>query len=77
MHLSPSRPYWLTLTMRDAIPATHALAPAEFATIRSNYPIFEPWSLPAPRLLRWDYGILIDLTVPGLSYLRHVLSTDD
>jgi len=26
--------YWLTLTVRDAIPATHALAPAEFATIR-------------------------------------------
>src|SRR5207237_3532336 len=26
--------YWLTLTVRDTIPATHALAPAEFATIR-------------------------------------------
>jgi hypothetical protein len=26
--------YWLTLTVRDAIPVTHALAPAEFATIR-------------------------------------------
>src|SRR5712664_427025 len=26
--------YWLILTVRDAIPATHALAPAEFATIR-------------------------------------------
>src|SRR6266436_3455194 len=26
--------YWLMLTVRDAIPATHALAPAEFATIR-------------------------------------------
>jgi hypothetical protein len=26
--------YWLTLTVRDAIPAAHALALAEFATIR-------------------------------------------
>ncbi len=26
--------YWLILTMRDTIPATHALATAEFATIR-------------------------------------------
>jgi len=26
--------YWLILTVRDAIPATHALAAAEFATIR-------------------------------------------
>ena len=26
--------YWLILTMRDAIPATHALATAEFTTIR-------------------------------------------
>src|ERR1700736_5196647 len=26
--------YWLTLTVRDAIPATHALATAEFNTIR-------------------------------------------
>jgi len=26
--------YWLILTVRDAIPATHALATAEFATIR-------------------------------------------
>src|SRR6202011_778439 len=26
--------YWLTLAVRDTIPATHALAPAEFTTIR-------------------------------------------
>jgi Transposase DDE domain group 1 len=26
--------YWLILTMRDAFPRTHALATAEFATIR-------------------------------------------
>ncbi len=26
--------YWLMLSMRDAIPNTHALARAEFATIR-------------------------------------------
>jgi hypothetical protein len=26
--------YWLSLTMRDAIPATHSLATAEFTTIR-------------------------------------------
>jgi hypothetical protein len=26
--------YWLMLTMRDAIPKAHALAKAEFATIR-------------------------------------------
>lgn len=26
--------YWLMLTVRDAIPKTHALAKAEFATIR-------------------------------------------
>lgn len=26
--------YWLMLTIRDAIPKTHALACAEFATIR-------------------------------------------
>src|SRR5439155_1613774 len=26
--------YWLTLTVRDTIPASHALSPAEFATIR-------------------------------------------
>src|SRR5256885_14326634 len=26
--------YWLILTMRDAIPATHALATAKFTTIR-------------------------------------------
>jgi Transposase DDE domain group 1 len=28
--------YWLTLTMRDAIPATHVLATAEFTTIHSR-----------------------------------------
>lgn len=28
--------YWLMLTVRDAVPATHALARAEFATIRSR-----------------------------------------
>ncbi|MGH7186810.1 MAG: IS1380 family transposase, partial [Pseudomonadota bacterium] len=28
--------YWLMLTVRDAIPAVHALAKAEFATIRSR-----------------------------------------
>ena len=26
--------YWLTLTVRDEIPKTHALSKAEFATIR-------------------------------------------
>ena len=26
--------YWLMLTVRDAVPRTHALATAEFATIR-------------------------------------------
>jgi DDE family transposase len=26
--------YWLILTVRDAIPRAHALAPAEFATLR-------------------------------------------
>jgi hypothetical protein len=26
--------YWLILTVRDAVPRTHALATAEFATIR-------------------------------------------
>ena len=28
--------YWLILTLRDAIPATNALATAEFTTIRSR-----------------------------------------
>jgi hypothetical protein len=28
--------YWLMLTVRDAIPKTHALARAEFATIRAR-----------------------------------------
>lgn len=29
-----SAAYWLMLTVRDAIPKTHALAKAEFATLR-------------------------------------------
>jgi hypothetical protein len=28
--------YWLMLTVRDAVPKTHALAKAEFATIRAR-----------------------------------------
>jgi hypothetical protein len=28
--------YWLTLALRDAIPKAHALATAEFATIRAR-----------------------------------------